>query len=140
MKKQLLALQELIEVMDPELYRHLGSFMVRTTDVTKLTPRTEKTDGLNLFFCFRWASVYLLAHTPLLTLNPVGFSLRSNGSLRLTMSCVCGKYCGRIITATTLFYSLPWLCSNPIGMLFSAIWSRYVHQFSSGPPTNNKTV
>ncbi|KAJ7632536.1 rab-GTPase-TBC domain-containing protein [Roridomyces roridus] len=37
MKKQLLTLQELIEVMDPELYRHL-----------------EKTDGLNLFFCFRW--------------------------------------------------------------------------------------
>lgn len=25
MKKQLLTLQELIEVMDPELYRHLGS-------------------------------------------------------------------------------------------------------------------
>ncbi|KAJ6455667.1 rab-GTPase-TBC domain-containing protein [Mycena sanguinolenta] len=40
MKKQLLALQELIEVMDPELYRHL-----------------EKTDGLNLFFCFRWVLI-----------------------------------------------------------------------------------
>jgi hypothetical protein len=25
-------------------------------------------------------------------------------------------------------------------MLFSAIWSRCVHQFSSGPPTNHKTV
>jgi len=37
MKKQLSTLQQLIEVMDPELYRHL-----------------EKTDGLNLFFCFRW--------------------------------------------------------------------------------------
>ncbi|KZP20758.1 RabGAP/TBC [Athelia psychrophila] len=37
MKKQLLTLQQLIAVMDPELYRHL-----------------EKTDGLNLFFCFRW--------------------------------------------------------------------------------------
>ncbi|KAJ6547478.1 GTPase-activating protein gyp7 [Mycena capillaripes] len=40
MKKQLLTLQELIEVMDPELYRHL-----------------EKTDGLNLFFCFRWVLI-----------------------------------------------------------------------------------
>ncbi|KAI0064606.1 RabGAP/TBC [Artomyces pyxidatus] len=37
MKKQLSTLQQLIEVMDPELFRHL-----------------EKTDGLNLFFCFRW--------------------------------------------------------------------------------------
>ncbi|KAF7295006.1 hypothetical protein MIND_01038700 [Mycena indigotica] len=40
MKKQLLTLQQLIEVMDPELYRHL-----------------EKTDGLNLFFCFRWVLI-----------------------------------------------------------------------------------
>ncbi|KAI0316695.1 RabGAP/TBC [Amylostereum chailletii] len=37
MKRQLSTLQQLIEMMDPELYRHL-----------------EKTDGLNLFFCFRW--------------------------------------------------------------------------------------
>ncbi|TFK42640.1 rab-GTPase-TBC domain-containing protein [Crucibulum laeve] len=40
MKKQLSTLQQLIEVMDPELYRHL-----------------EKTDGLNLFFCFRWVLI-----------------------------------------------------------------------------------
>ncbi|KAH7889448.1 GTPase-activating protein gyp7 [Phlebopus sp. FC_14] len=40
MKKQLLTLQELISIMDPELYRHL-----------------EKTDGLNLFFCFRWVLI-----------------------------------------------------------------------------------
>ncbi|GLB35011.1 putative protein with domain in Tre-2, BUB2p, and Cdc16p [Lyophyllum shimeji] len=40
MKKQLLTLQQLIGVMDPELYRHL-----------------EKTDGLNLFFCFRWVLI-----------------------------------------------------------------------------------
>ncbi|KAI0273404.1 RabGAP/TBC [Gloeopeniophorella convolvens] len=37
MKKQLSTLQQLLQVMDPELYRHF-----------------EKTDGLNLFFCFRW--------------------------------------------------------------------------------------
>ncbi|EJU05764.1 RabGAP/TBC [Dacryopinax primogenitus] len=37
MKKQLLTLQQLIAVMDPELYRHF-----------------EKTESLNLFFCFRW--------------------------------------------------------------------------------------
>lgn len=40
MKKQLLTLQQLIGVMDPELYRHL-----------------EKTDALNLFFCFRWVLI-----------------------------------------------------------------------------------
>jgi len=37
MKKQLSTLQQLLRVMDPELYRHF-----------------EKTEGLNLFFCFRW--------------------------------------------------------------------------------------
>ncbi|KAH9035387.1 RabGAP/TBC [Lactarius pseudohatsudake] len=37
MKKQLSTLQQLLQFMDPELYRHF-----------------EKTDGLNLFFCFRW--------------------------------------------------------------------------------------
>ncbi|KAL5532677.1 GYP7 [Sanghuangporus sanghuang] len=40
MKKQLSTLQQLISVMDPELYRHL-----------------EKADGLNLFFCFRWVLI-----------------------------------------------------------------------------------
>ncbi|KAF9030770.1 rab-GTPase-TBC domain-containing protein [Panaeolus papilionaceus] len=40
MKNQLSMLQQLIEVMDPELFRHL-----------------EKTDGLNLFFCFRWVLI-----------------------------------------------------------------------------------
>ncbi|KAG9318717.1 hypothetical protein JVU11DRAFT_815 [Chiua virens] len=40
MKKQLSTLQELICVMDPELYRHF-----------------EKTEGLNLFFCFRWVLI-----------------------------------------------------------------------------------
>ncbi|KAI6118797.1 rab-GTPase-TBC domain-containing protein [Pisolithus croceorrhizus] len=40
MKKQLLTLQDLISVMDPELYRHF-----------------EKADGLNLFFCFRWVLI-----------------------------------------------------------------------------------
>jgi len=35
-----LTLQQLISVMDPELYRHL-----------------EKTEGLNLFFCFRWVLI-----------------------------------------------------------------------------------
>ncbi|KAI0034542.1 rab-GTPase-TBC domain-containing protein [Vararia minispora EC-137] len=37
MKKQLSTLQQLIEMMDPELFRHL-----------------EKAEALNLFFCFRW--------------------------------------------------------------------------------------
>ena len=36
MKRQLSMLQQLLQVMDPELYRHF-----------------EKTEGLNLFFCFR---------------------------------------------------------------------------------------
>ncbi|WWC72751.1 uncharacterized protein I206_106715 [Kwoniella pini CBS 10737] len=37
MKRKLSTLQQLISVMDPELYAHL-----------------ERTDSLNLFFCFRW--------------------------------------------------------------------------------------
>jgi len=37
MKKQLSSLQLLLGVMDPQLHRHL-----------------ENSDGLNLFFCFRW--------------------------------------------------------------------------------------
>jgi len=40
MKQQLATLQQLIAVMDPELYRHF-----------------EKTDSLNLFFCFRWVLI-----------------------------------------------------------------------------------
>ncbi|KAF8522304.1 RabGAP/TBC [Hysterangium stoloniferum] len=40
MKKQLLTLQQLLAVMDPQLYRHL-----------------ESVDGLNLFFCFRWVLI-----------------------------------------------------------------------------------
>lgn len=41
MKKQLSTLQQLLQVMDPELYRHF-----------------EKTEGLNLFFCFRLVPFY----------------------------------------------------------------------------------
>ena len=40
MKTQLLLLQKLINIMDPVLYAHL-----------------ERTDSLNLFFCFRWLLV-----------------------------------------------------------------------------------
>ena len=40
MKAQLLLLQKLISIMDPSLYAHL-----------------ERTDSLNLFFCFRWLLV-----------------------------------------------------------------------------------
>ncbi|KAL0579952.1 GTPase activating protein [Marasmius crinis-equi] len=40
MKKHLSTLQQLIGVMDPELYRHF-----------------EKIDALNLFFCFRWVLI-----------------------------------------------------------------------------------
>jgi len=40
MKKQLVTLQELLRMMDPELYKHF-----------------EKTDSLNLFFCFRWVLI-----------------------------------------------------------------------------------
>ncbi|TDL24806.1 RabGAP/TBC [Rickenella mellea] len=40
MKKQLSTLQQLISMMDPELYRHL-----------------EKAEALNLFFCFRWVLI-----------------------------------------------------------------------------------
>jgi len=47
MRKQLSKLQQLISVMDPELYRHL-----------------EKTDSLNLFFCFRWILIHFKREFP----------------------------------------------------------------------------
>jgi len=47
MKQQLSALQQLIGVMDPELFRHL-----------------EKTDGMNLFFCFRWILIHFKREFP----------------------------------------------------------------------------
>lgn len=40
MKRQLATLQQLVAVMDPELYKHF-----------------EKCDSLNLFFCFRWVLI-----------------------------------------------------------------------------------
>jgi len=60
MKQQLLTLQQLIEVMDPELFRHLGGLMSMFPErdrETHMITQTEKTDGLNLFFCFRWVLI-----------------------------------------------------------------------------------
>lgn len=55
MKKQLSTLQQLIEVMDPELFRHLGIFHSRDRcRILTCTFTPEKTDALNLFFCFRY--------------------------------------------------------------------------------------
>ena len=56
MKKQLLTLQQLIGVTDPELYRHLGPpiYLIHGC-IPRLTPLAEKIEGLNLFFCFRYA-------------------------------------------------------------------------------------
>ncbi|KAH8833808.1 rab-GTPase-TBC domain-containing protein [Flagelloscypha sp. PMI_526] len=47
MKQQLSTLQQLIGLMDPELYRHL-----------------EKVDGLNLFFCYRWILIWFKREFP----------------------------------------------------------------------------
>lgn len=58
MKKQLLSLQQLISVMDPELYRHLGTLRTETSIPFNADfISSEKTDGLNLFFCFRSVDV-----------------------------------------------------------------------------------
>lgn len=60
MRKQLSTLQQLIAVMDPELYRHLGMLdygsLLALTKSTRIV--TEKTDSLNLFFCFRYVVSY----------------------------------------------------------------------------------
>jgi hypothetical protein len=55
MKKQLLTLQQLISVMDPELYRHLGTAVIFICVADRYANLlvAEKTEGLNLFFCFR---------------------------------------------------------------------------------------
>jgi hypothetical protein len=52
MKRQLSTLQQLIRVMDPQLYAHLGQSFLKST-WQELT-FVDKTDSLNLFFCFRW--------------------------------------------------------------------------------------
>ena len=71
MKKQLSTLQQLIEVMDPELFRHLGILCSNTREIlTHVLTQTEKTEALNLFFCFRY--MFLLWNrdsTNILTLN-----------------------------------------------------------------------
>ena len=55
MKKQLSTLQQLIEVMDPELFRHLGIFHSQDRcGILTCASTPEKTDALNLFFCFRY--------------------------------------------------------------------------------------
>ena len=54
MKKQLSTLQQLLQVMDPELYRHF-----------------EKTEGLNLFFCFRLVPLYCAVRCRLVLVDKV---------------------------------------------------------------------
>ena len=54
MKQQLSTLQQLIGVMDPELYAHLGQITFGRVDCKTDRNRTERTESLNLFFCFRW--------------------------------------------------------------------------------------
>jgi hypothetical protein len=53
MKQQLTTLQQLIGVMDPELYRHLGGSSLFEDMSGAHSCLAEKHDGLNLFFCFR---------------------------------------------------------------------------------------
>jgi hypothetical protein len=53
MKQQLTTLQQLIGVMDPELYRHLGGSSLFEDMSGAQFCLAEKHDGLNLFFCFR---------------------------------------------------------------------------------------
>lgn len=79
MKQQLSTLRDLISVLDPQMYAHLGSFSLslsshpvpfarQTTDQDLaglfrlfdhiMAISSEKTESLNLFFCFR--CVFLL--------------------------------------------------------------------------------
>lgn len=57
MKKQLATLQQLVAVMDPELYKHFGKpthFPVQCLyGYSPSDLPTEQTESLNLFFCFR---------------------------------------------------------------------------------------
>jgi hypothetical protein len=49
MRRHLSTLQQLIGLMDPELYAHLGEYPALFS-----SNPSEKTESLNLFFCFRW--------------------------------------------------------------------------------------
>ncbi len=54
MKRQLSTLQQLIGVMDPELYAHLGEHISIIPEISLIAISSDRTDSLNLFFCFRW--------------------------------------------------------------------------------------
>lgn len=69
MKQQLLTLQQLIGLMDPELYRHLGSLNTHLVQPTVLTRITEKVDGLNLFFCYRYCASSPVAPSVLMVIG-----------------------------------------------------------------------
>ncbi len=76
MKSQLLLLQKLISIVDPGLYAHL-----------------ERTDSLNLFFCFRWLLVrfkreFALAHT--LALWEAGWAAEDSLSKSFHLFCALG--------------------------------------------------
>lgn len=53
MKRKLSTLQQLIGVMDPELYSHLGQLTLCVHSIFS-ADASERTGSLNLFFCFRW--------------------------------------------------------------------------------------
>lgn len=106
MKQQLSTLQQLISVMDPELYRHLGKRLYRTRPGSPVPhiDDVEKTDGLNLFFCFRYAVSHLCltGSTTTKVFLVVGFSSPSSGSFPSKMSFGCGRSSGQTTTARNL--------------------------------------
>jgi hypothetical protein len=89
MKRQLLSLQQLLGVMDPQLHRHLGSLQsFKKANHTHGT--TENADGLNLFFCFRWILIGFKREFPfdeVLRLWDVGSSDAISGLLNLKHRC-----------------------------------------------------
>ena len=76
MKKQLLTLQQLIAVMDPELYKHLGMILFYASRIPALNTLlfAEKTESLHLFFCFRSVSSCLIQNEQPVKSNFLPFS------------------------------------------------------------------
>jgi len=118
MKKQLLTLQQLIGVMDPELYRHLGLPIPHCLVVPALLIMTghQITQTGSTFSSVFGMSQLSQELKVIELLFPAGCSSHSNESFLLTMSCVYGRSCGLTITATNLSSSSPLLSWSPIEM------------------------
>jgi hypothetical protein len=57
MHEQLTTLEQLIKITYPDFHKHLGKYKSEK-NASCLMPLLDRTDSLNLFFCFRWILIW----------------------------------------------------------------------------------